>query len=69
MADKNPPAADKTSPTDLTSTDKVVVVPAQGSNVQVQFRIDDLLKRHVENQVLRSVASCSGCNGCSGQRA
>ena len=47
---------------------EAAVAPIQGPNVQAEFRIEDLLKRHVENRLLRSVASCSGCDGC-GQRS
>ena len=47
---------------------EAAVAPIQGPNVQAEFRIEDLLKRHLENRLLRSVASCAGCNGC-GQRS
>jgi hypothetical protein len=41
-------------------------VSVTGNNrLQVEFRIDDLLKKLLPG-VLRSDANCGGCNGCTG---
>jgi len=41
-----------------------VKISGAGDRIQLEFRIDDLIKRLLPSG--SSVASCGGCNGCHG---
>ena len=43
--------------------EEVRVAAVSSDRLQVEFRIDDLVRRIVEDRLAR--ASCSGCRGCS----
>lgn len=48
------------------------VVHVSGDRVRVEFQVEDLVNRLLQDiarQGGTQVASCGGCNGCSGSRA
>ena len=63
MADT--PKPPQTTQTSGTSTPAIKVASVAGTKVQLEFQVDELVRRLLPGSTV-SAAHCGGCNGCGG---
>ena len=52
-------------PTTAGSTSVAPIITQSGQTVTLEFKMEDVLRMLLQNQLSRNLASCHGCKGCS----